>query len=373
MRLLDRYLLRELFVPLAYCLGGFLGFWIAFDLFNELGRFQAAKLNGLDVLEYYAAKTPELLLTVLPVALLLALLYALTSHARHNELIAMRAAGVGPWRLGAPYLAVGLTCSAGLFLVNELLAPAGNERAEEILERRTGKSADAAARQWVQKFNFSNDRDGRVWNVGAYHPASGEMRDVRVEWFLPNGARRELYAQSGRRTDGAWVFQQTMLLSYDPPDLNLPRRQPATELTMKEFTETLELLRSEIKIAGVTRAKAAKRVRFTLAEIFSYLRLHPGLAGEPRALIHTQLHARLAQPWTCLVVVFIALPFGALTGRRNVFVGVAASIFICFAFFLLQQLGLNLGTGGRVPPWLAAWLPNILFAAGGAWFTLRVK
>ncbi|MBI5772642.1 MAG: LptF/LptG family permease [Verrucomicrobia bacterium] len=373
MRLLDRYLLRELLVPLAYCLGGFLIFWIAFDLFNELSRFQSQKLKGLDVLEYYAVKTPELLLTVLPVALLLALLYALTNHARHNELTAMRAAGVSLWRLGAPYLAVGLVFSAGLFLFNEWLVPAGNARAEEILERRTANRAGADERRWVRQFNFSNDRDGRVWNVGAYHPDTGEMRDVRVEWFLPNGARRELYAQTGARTNGAWVFRQTTLLSYDPPDLTLPRRQPFAEMTMAEFTETPELLRSELKISGTTRAKAAKRVRFTLAEIFSYLRLHPGLTGETHALIYTQLHARLAAPWTCLVVVFIALPFGALTGRRNVFVGVASSIFICFAFFLLQQLGLNFGTGGHLPPWLAAWLPNALFAAGGIAFTLRVR
>jgi lipopolysaccharide export LptBFGC system permease protein LptF len=36
MRLLDRYLFRELLVPLAYCLGGFLIFWNAYDLFTEL-------------------------------------------------------------------------------------------------------------------------------------------------------------------------------------------------------------------------------------------------------------------------------------------------------------------------------------------------
>ena len=36
MRLLDRYLLRELLVPLGYCLGGFLVFWITFDVFSEL-------------------------------------------------------------------------------------------------------------------------------------------------------------------------------------------------------------------------------------------------------------------------------------------------------------------------------------------------
>src|SRR2546425_13247125 len=77
MRLLDRYLLRELLVPLGYCLAGFLIFCIAFDLFSDLRTLQEHKLHGIDIVEYYCVKAPELLVTyyVLPVALLLALLY----------------------------------------------------------------------------------------------------------------------------------------------------------------------------------------------------------------------------------------------------------------------------------------------------------
>src|SRR5688572_14821954 len=82
MRLLDRYLLRELCVPLTYCLAGFMIFWISFDLFDNLEDFQIANLTAAEIARYYAVKTPELLVTVLPVALLLALLFALTNHGR---------------------------------------------------------------------------------------------------------------------------------------------------------------------------------------------------------------------------------------------------------------------------------------------------
>ena len=103
MRLLDRYLLRELLIPLGYCLGGFLVFWIAFDLFSDLGAFQQEKLKPLEIGEYYLALLPKLLQDIVaPAALLLALLYTLTNHARHQELTAMRAAGVGLWRLCLP-------------------------------------------------------------------------------------------------------------------------------------------------------------------------------------------------------------------------------------------------------------------------------
>src|SRR3989442_4414851 len=98
MRLLDRYLLRELLVPLGYCLSGFLIFWVAFNLFSEMGEFQDNKLHGGDILQYYVMRVPEFLVIVLPIALLLALLYTLTSLARHQEITAIRAAGVSMWR-----------------------------------------------------------------------------------------------------------------------------------------------------------------------------------------------------------------------------------------------------------------------------------
>src|SRR3989454_8082117 len=142
MRLLDRYLLRELLVPLGYCLGGFLIFWISFDLISELNHFQKQRLHATDVAAYYIVKTPELLLVVVPVALLLALLYALTNHARHHELTAIRAAGVGLWRISLPYLAVGFVLSLELFALNEMWVPTAAETAEEILSRYEARKSN---------------------------------------------------------------------------------------------------------------------------------------------------------------------------------------------------------------------------------------
>jgi lipopolysaccharide export system permease protein len=129
MRLLDRYLLRELLIPLGYCLCGFLSFWIFFDLFGELSMFQSKKLIARDIAEYYLISMPEMLVVVLPMALLLALLYALTNHARHHEITAIRAAGVSLWRLCLPYLIVGFIGSLLLFALNELFVPDSTDAA----------------------------------------------------------------------------------------------------------------------------------------------------------------------------------------------------------------------------------------------------
>src|SRR5258707_8390147 len=112
MRLLDRYLLRELLTPFGYCLGGILLFWISFDLFSELGEFQRDRLHAIDVIEYYVAQLPEMLVfPLLPVVLLLALLYALTNHARYHESTAIRAAGISLGLVSPPAVGVGLFVS----------------------------------------------------------------------------------------------------------------------------------------------------------------------------------------------------------------------------------------------------------------------
>ena len=141
MRLLDRYLLRELLIPFGYCLGGFLIFWTAFDLFLKLNDFQNAGLTLLEVGKYYMVQSPELLIIILPIALLLSLLYALANHARHHELTAIRAAGVSLWRLSLPYFAVGLILSGMSFLANELWVPDSADAARVLLEGRQAATA----------------------------------------------------------------------------------------------------------------------------------------------------------------------------------------------------------------------------------------
>ena len=375
MRLLDRYLLRELLVPLGYCLGGFLIFWISFDLFSELSTFQEQKKTAAEIARYYLVKTPELLVVVMPIALLLGLLYALTHHARYHELTAMRAAGLSLARISVPYLGVGLLFSLAVFGMNEWWVPRSAEASQDML-RRSPVAGIEPAERWYSNLNFQNERDGRLWNIEAYNIDTFEMRNPHVTWPLAGGGRRSLIATNAFRTNHCWIFYGVQELLEFPPPVRAEFTTVSTNipvLPVPEFSETPEQIRSEIKVSRLSRLKAAKEAQLSIAEIRDYFRLHPHLNAHDHALLHTQLHGRLAWPWTCLVVVLIAIPFGAPSGRRNVFVGVASSILICFVFFILLRFGLALGAGGLIPPWIAAWSPNLVFGSAGLWMASRVR
>jgi lipopolysaccharide export system permease protein len=374
MRLLDRYLLRELLLPLGYCLGGFVVFWLVFDIFTELSDFQKYRLGVADVAEYYLVTMPEKLVLLLPIGLLLALLYALSNHARHNEITAMRAAGVSLWRLSRPYWLVALVFGGAVFCLNEYALPDAAEEADKIKARHGDADSRAVQRQWKRGVTFHNDVARRHWRIGLYHPRSGQMVNLALHWEQPDGNIRQLAASAAAYVDGRWFFTNVQELIYPQGAQTLPPPARHETLELIELTETPRLIRSEIKVNDMLGGpKSLRRVQLSINDILEYLRLHPDLEDRRSDLLLTLLHQNLAAPFTCLVVVLIALPFGAVTGRRNVFAGVASSIAICFVFFLLREIGVALGSGGRIPPWVAGWAPNLIFGIVGIIRIQRVR
>jgi lipopolysaccharide export LptBFGC system permease protein LptF len=485
-------------VPMGFCLGGFMVFWLSFDLLGQVGTLQQRGLGPKAVAWYYCLGVPDMLSTVLPVGFLLALLYALTQHARHNEITAIRAAGVGMWRLCVPYLAVGIVMVASLHGISEGIAPGCRARQERMLAGAMQASAEGL---WRERIDVENIADRRVWNVGAFNEASGEMRRPRVRLWIGPGSRHAWMARSVSWTNGGWrangVTESLQRSAGDtapilaprpssdfPPPGNAPGQlawkgtpwvvwvptatwltntagirtnvmvpvaqewttnavaagpageawraaaiQPsgtwlgdvrmdrettpgawrlvmgdaarwngkawvftnvteylfrgakdgepmlatAPELEVVEATESPELFRSEIRINGLRRGRGLRRPDLTLREIDEYRRIHPNVPSDLRATLDTQWHARWAAPWTCLVVVLIAVPFGVAPGRRNLFYGVAGSIGLAFVYFVLQRLGFAMGQSGEVPGWAAAWAPNAMFGLAGAWMTSRIR
>jgi lipopolysaccharide export system permease protein len=374
MRLLDRYFLRELLVPLGYCLGGFVIFWLAFSLVSELDDLQDDKLRAADIVEYYAIKLPEFLPTGLPVALLLALLFALTNHVRNNEITAARAAGIGIWRLAMPYFAVGILSSLALFAMNEFWVADSAERAERIRERHSTTAKAPATRHVEENLIFINSRDRREWHAATYNRRTGEMLNAQVNWIIADGSRYWLYARRVVWTNGVWTFFEVKRYRDTVKSSAPPVPTGATNLVrMAEFTETPREIDAAIKMGKRLSLKGGGSPDIPLDEIISYLRFNPNPRGDIRSLLYTKLHGRLSTPWACFVFVLVALPFGAASGRRNVFAGVAGSILLCFVYFVLLQTGQGLGVAGKVAPWFGAWFPNIAFAIVGAVMTSRMR
>jgi lipopolysaccharide export system permease protein len=257
--------------------------------------------------------------------------------------------------------------------LNEIYVPRCQELGQRILSRHVSGSETGSKGRWFRNLAFHNEQFRRLWSIGLYDRENGIMWNVNLDWQLENGMRRRVAARQGVFTNGAWTFYGVRQLFFTPLPEPAWETSDTNQIELIELSETPSQINSEIRFASLTGARAAKRARLSLREIREYQQLHPELPPAARFKLKTQYHGRLAEPWTCLVVVFMAIPFGAPSGRRNVFAGVAASIFIAFGYFFAQWFALALGTGGYVVPWMAAWMPNAVFTLTGLLLTLRVR
>ncbi len=93
-----------------------------------------------------------------------------------------------------------------------------------------------------------------------------------------------------------------------------------------------------------------------------YLTTHPHLDPEEVASKTFDIHARLAAPFSCLVITLFAIPAGVATGRQSVFKGVIIAIALFFAFYAVSIGSMVLAKNALVPAIPAAWFEICSFS-----------
>jgi lipopolysaccharide export LptBFGC system permease protein LptF len=69
----------------------------------------------------------------------------------------------------------------------------------------------------------------------------------------------------------------------------------------------------------------------------------------------------------------LAVPFAVTTGRSGAIYGVGAGIVLALVYWTMLSIFGAIGAGGWISPVLAAWAPNIFFAAAAAYLLLTVR
>lgn len=352
MRLLDRYILRHFLLAYFYCIAAFISIWFIFDISDNISTFLDDRVSRALIAKYYLTQVPQILVILLPVALLLALLFCLGRLSRSNEIVSMLAAGVSVPRAIAPLLLVGLLTTGLSTVLNYSLAPHAEHARKKLLEdpksyRQKGLLAQI----------FRNRTDNRTWFIQQFKPGENEFRTVHIVQQDANDnivtnyiATNALYHPE----TSAWELEEVKVVHYDETG-NITKSDVLGSITITDWSETPFRLSS-----------ANVRAEYlSVPELRDYLSFNSDFPETLLAPFATHLQYRMAAPWTCLVIAFIAAPLGIGYSRRGLLSSVATAIILVFAMNFVTHLFLALGEGARIPTWAAAWVPNIFFGALG--------
>src|SRR5256886_2126312 len=194
-RILSRYLLRQHLAPLGFALAAFTLLMLLRQVAQQFGNLVGKGLPWSVILEVFLLSVPFIIAMTLPMAVLVAVLYAFSQLAGDHEITAMKASGVSLGRLVAPVLSAAALVAALAFLWSDQVLPRSNHRLRTLLVDIQRKKPSFSLKEQV--INEVVERQFFL-RAARIDPATNRLRDVTIYDLGDPERRRIISADSGR-------------------------------------------------------------------------------------------------------------------------------------------------------------------------------
>lgn len=349
MRVLDRLVFRELVVPFLVGTIAVTMMLVGNMLFYYAEPFFQRGVPLVIVAQMVVFHTPALLVLTLPVGTALAVSLAVNRLSRDSELVVMRGAGISLYRVFLPILLFGLAVSVANFLLGEHVVPPAEARFRQLRDRTLLMQNSPLLRSGVvfkvQQYAFYL---GSVAEVDADRT---EMRDVLVMESPPTGYPRVITAERADYADGLWTLYNAHVHVYGRDGRAVDAHAAGS-------------VKINLRVALANLVSTPAPEETTAAEIRKQA-LAAQAAGIHDVRLWIEYHFKFAIPFACMVFALCAMPLAMAFSRAGSFMGVLLAIVLVFVFWNTLLLFKVLGNQGLMAPWIAAWIPNALFAVGG--------
>src|SRR6185503_6831801 len=239
-RILSRYILRQHFAPLGFALAALTCAMLVNQVAKQFGNLVGKGLPWGVIFEVFVLTIPFIVAMTLPMAVLVAVLYAFSHLAADNEVTAMKASGVSVGRLLAPVLGGATLVGVFALLWNDQLLPRSNHRLRTLLVDIQRKKPTFQLKEQV----INEVVPGQFFlRAARIDPASNKLKDVTIYDLEDAERRRIITADSGRMayTPGGTDLYLTLL---DGEIQEVKRATPA------QFNRTFYKT-NRIKVAGI--------------------------------------------------------------------------------------------------------------------------
>jgi lipopolysaccharide export system permease protein len=381
MKIHEKYIAGELLAAILLVLVALVALYGFFDLIESLKDVGRGDFSARHALAYVALRLPGRLYELMPIAVLIGALYALSALARHSEITVLRASGMSTQALLLQLFKVAGVFAVAALILGETVVPPAERQAQDL---RT----QAIHRVAVQEFGSGLwMKDGRAFiNVRA---ASGaRLEQVRIYQF---DDRNRLDYVMDARTGTYLPTPQTAQKENCRPQNNCPSQDQGSGVwQLHNVTRTVigekdggaaswvekepEFLWPSALTPEIIDMLMMAPERMSLISLVTYSK-HLWKNRQKTDRYEIALWKKLFYPLAALVMVALALPFGFLHNRMG---GMSLQIFcgvmIGVLFHMLNGLFSSLGVIRAWPPLASAAAPSLLFLAaafGILWYVER--
>ncbi|MDD4885536.1 MAG: LPS export ABC transporter permease LptG [Thiomonas sp.] len=354
MRTVRRFLLLHVLSAVGLVTFAFLALLFFIDMLNDLSNLGKPGFSLSGTLLHVALSMPSRAYEVLPIAILVGGVFALSSLAASSEFTILRMSGLSPRSALLLLLQLAAALVIALFLLGEWLAPAAGQLSTRLQAHGSaGIGTELASGVWLR--NDSDRTGNQTVNIKAIN-TQGDLTDVRI--YVLNAQAQitaELHAPSGvYEGGGSWML-------HNVTRTGLPL-QTGAALRVSQLPSYRWQTSLSPSVLGVLLLSPDRMSAIDLWRYIQHLRTNHQAAER----YEIQLWKKLFYPFSAVVMLLLALPFAYLhTRSKGVSGKVLAGIVLGIAFILLNTLFSSLGILGTWPPAMTAAMPMLLFGGLG--------
>jgi LPS export ABC transporter permease LptF/LPS export ABC transporter permease LptG len=358
MRILDRYIVREVFRHALLGLAVFTFVFFVPQLVRLMELFVRHTGSGFQIIELFLCIFPGVLTFTLPMAVLIGVLLGLGRMSADSEIIALTALGIGRRRILLPVGILALGGGAATLCMTLWLGPLAAHKYRTLETDLVASQISFAVQPRVFDERFPklvlyvNDvsASGTQWHGVFLAEAGGEsgsqltLAENAIVIAEPKEGKLELHLQGGT----------THEFSREDPD-----RYSVTAFGQSDWP---------IEVSGLVPEQARQ-----LTNPERSMRALLGTRDASWREARVELHRRMAFPAACLVFALVAVPLGAQPRRGGRAAGSLIAVILIASYYLLTVIGAGLARQGAVSPALGIWGANILLAILGAVLLPRME
>lgn len=352
---IDRYITIQFVKSLLFSLIGLIGVLFLVNLLDsmKIETNQSKKLLYLSLLY----SIPQIAVYILPAAIMFSVSFVVSYMTNEKEFVAIFSSGISFYRaiLGIFIISILLSITL-LYLQDQIVVPFNKKSQSYLNEYKLNIKKMKAPKDVIFQMNLKG-KDSYYFIqyfdppskkiLGGFHIFKFKKENYLEMPVLMIEAEEAQYIEE----KNLWNLKKVREIIFDD-NINIikvnfylekeyaflenlsffinPNKNP-TELSLKELNEEIEFRR-----------------KYSLDSV----------------MYEVQYHAILSFPFICIIITII----GAITGNMgnirsgNPFIrSLLFSTMVIFFYQVILRLGLSLGEGGIIPPWLSGWGPLFIF------------
>lgn len=354
MKIIDRYILREF-------LRKFLGSLIFFTILllivrfseKEMGRFINWRMTVKESVLSLLYQTPAFIVQVAPPSVIFATFFSLGRMTQNNEITSMKASGLSLYRVFLPVFIGALMIAFSMIIFNDQVASWATRKDSEI------KQPESSISQITRNVVFASS-GGRVFYIDHMFLNKNTMSNVTIyEFDDKNNVRSWMFAKKATWADSTWQLEDGVIRTFSETGwTDAPYEQK--KITVNEDPK--------IMVKGTRDLKEMSFME--LSRLIKYKKAAGQIVRRDRVV----LHSKLSFPFACFIMALLGAPLFVMFGKSGTAVGFLITMSISFLYWGIAIAVFEaFGNSGKLPPLLACWTANVVFAAVGIVFMFKVK